>query len=99
MVSEITKKLVNYLFTSGTRREYERFVLAERDQLKGYPGWGKLPLADKIDEAITEAVANERERCAVIAEKQAGKNRTLGDTKAIAAAIRKQEATNCLNKP
>jgi hypothetical protein len=38
-------------------------------------------------------------RCAMIADKQAGKGRTMGDTKAIARAIRKQEATNCLNKP
>lgn len=38
--------------------------------------------------AIDAAIEAERERCAVIADKQAGKGRTMGDTKAIASAIR-----------
>lgn len=41
-----------------------------------------------LTNAIELALRNERERCAAIAERQAGKNRTIGDTKAIAKAIR-----------
>ena len=41
-----------------------------------------------IAQAIREAVQEERETCAQLADKQAGKGRTIGDTKAIARAIR-----------
>lgn len=37
---------------------------------------------------VAAALTEQREQDAVIAEKQAGKGRTIGDTKAIAAAIR-----------
>lgn len=37
------------------------------------------------------ALRTERERCALIAEKRAAKGQTIGDTKAIARAIRKDD--------
>lgn len=42
----------------------------------------------QLVERFVDALRNEHERCAQIAEQQAGKNKTIGDTKAVARAIR-----------
>jgi hypothetical protein len=58
-------------------------VIAERYVLDKFPS-----AQDALAREIENAIRAEREQCAQIADKQAGKGRTVGDTKAIATAIR-----------
>lgn len=52
-------------------------------------GDASVPFIEKvIRDGIDNAIKDEREACAEIADRQAGKDRTMGDTKAIARAIR-----------